>query len=46
MENLAEAKDEMREEFEALKRAILVAARKCKTLEELLEALAEILKES
>lgn len=44
MENLAEANSEMREEFEALKRAILVAARKCETLEELLEALAEILK--
>lgn len=34
--------DEMRDEFEALKRAILLEARKAETLDELRAALAEI----
>lgn len=34
---------EMREEFEALKRAILLIARKAETLEQLLNELSEIL---
>lgn len=37
-----EEREEMRDEFEALKRAILLAAKKAKTLDELRADIAEI----